>query len=141
VHAGSQRAPLYSPLLTVIRKTRAYHTTLVVPGPLHTSPAVHSAFSLLLGAGSPNSSSSSSSLGSPDPVSLFHLSFSPMSGAGLGYNKSSHKYLLGFFFFVFFKEDSTLNIPPPHPPSLPPSFWKCRSVQNSIPLLLLTSCS
>lgn len=49
MHARSQRAPLYNPLLSVTGKTCDYHTTLVVPGPLHTSPAVHSALSLLLG--------------------------------------------------------------------------------------------
>lgn len=49
VHARSQRAPLYSPLLSVIGKTHADHKVLAAPGPLHTSPAAHTALSLLSG--------------------------------------------------------------------------------------------
>lgn len=49
VHARSQRAPPYSPLLSVIGKTHADHKALAAPGPSHTSPAVHTALSLLSG--------------------------------------------------------------------------------------------
>lgn len=45
--------------------------------------------SLTVVRGSTNSSSSSSSLGSPDPVSIIRSFASPMSGAGLGFNKSN----------------------------------------------------
>ena len=47
VHARSQRAPPYSPLLSVIGKTHADHKALAAPGPSHTSPAAHTALSLL----------------------------------------------------------------------------------------------
>lgn len=49
VRARSQRAPLYSPLLSLTGKTRAYHRGLAVPGPWRTSLTAHTALSRLLG--------------------------------------------------------------------------------------------
>ena len=90
VHAQSRRAPLYNPLLSVIWKTRAYHTTLDIPGLLHTSPTAQGALSLLLGC-PPILSPLLPLWGSPDPVSIFRWSSSPMSGASLGFNTKSNK--------------------------------------------------